>query len=234
MCDKPLQSGAKADNKHSASNNEDLGPLDKFAPELGAYIRRCKILLSCWTIPFEKSDVQTFNEDDGVSARAFALIIIAALIFAARGVENHDEAYTAFASGLAIALTIALNLISHALHITVRDKLVVSAYASTIIVMFLFVVIPQVLFRISPVLYLDLGDIGVTLVSAVVAGVLTFVLLLLKSKLWNRRKVGRIGILDAAILTGGSTVIAIVIALMSPGLFDKFDQLLEKISKFFS
>lgn len=201
-----------------------------------SYIARGKILFTCWTIPLESFDLETFTKADGLSARGLALILIAALTFAERAdpEAGSTEAYTAFAGGIAILLTVLLNLFSRSFHVALRERIVISAYASTIIVMFLFVIAQQLLIYDFPVEYENLGDNGSILVSAVLAGFVAFALLLLKSKLWDKHDIGPHGLFHGMILTGGSTVIAIVVAFISPGLFHLFEELLKKMGNFSS
>jgi hypothetical protein len=116
----------------------------------------------------------------------------------------------------------------------VRRRLVISAYASTIIVMFLFVVVQQVLIYEFPVQLENLKDAGSILVSAILAGLIAFVLLLLKSKVWDKHRIGRLGILHGTTLTSGSTLIAIIVAFMSPRLFHLFEELLNKLGNLLS
>ena len=236
MSNTDLQSGPDLHGKNSDADDEDSGLIQRFLQKIWSYIRRGNILFACWTIPFEKLDLETFTKADGLSARGFALVLIAVLTFAARGdpAAGSTEAYSAFAGGIAIVLTIILNLISRAFHVSVRRRLVISAYASTIIVMFLFVVVQQVLIYEFPVQLENLKDAGSILVSAILAGLIAFVLLLLKSKVWDKHRIGRLGILHGTTLTSGSTLIAIIVAFMSPRLFHLFEELLNKLGNLLS
>lgn len=236
MSNSASQPGPEPPSDNNGPDEEGSGLIKQLLQKLWSYIVRGKILFTCWTIPFEKFGFETFSRADGLSARGFALILIAALTFAERGdpKAGSAEAYTAFAGGIAILLTILLNLISRRFHVAVRERLVISAYASTIIVMFLFVVAQQVLIYDFPVLIENLKDSGSILVSAILAGLIAFALLLLKSKLWDKHQIGPRGLLHGTILTGGSTIIAIVVAFMSPGLFHLFEEALNKVGNLFS
>jgi hypothetical protein len=217
---KEPDSGPNANDPVSSDN--DGGLLSSIAPELSLYLRRIKILFVCWTIPFGRRTVNTFTKDDGASARAFALIIIAALTFAVRGDDPSEEARATLAGGTAIALTIILNLISRAFRVSLRDQIVISAYASTIVVMFLFVLCRRVLIEYFPGYYNQYSDITVILFCAGVAGLAAFALLLLKSKLQGPDGIGDRGVWHGAALTAGSTIILLIIAFMKREWFADF------------
>jgi hypothetical protein len=204
--------------------------LNKYAPELSLYFGRCRIILSCWVIPLRRLAVQTFTPNDGASARAFALLIIAVLTFAVRGSDGDEGSRAALAGGAAIILTLILNLIS--LRFAVTENMVISAYASTIIVMFLYIFSRLVYFFYDPtVLTNDPSLVHQVLSCAVTAGLAAFALLLLKSKLWDKRQIGCDGILHAAILSGGSTIILLIIAFMNSRSFELFGKLMKWLSK---
>lgn len=198
---------------------------NEFAWAIRPLFRRCMILLSCWTTPFSETKIQTFTPDDGISARALALFLIAALTFAVRGdidVTNKKEFFTAFAAGIAAALSAVLNFFARRFDVAVGEKMIISAYASTIIVMVLFVVFQQILF--SSILQDALNQlyVGDVFVPAILAGTATFVLLLIKSAIWDKNDIGFAGVRHGIMLTTGSTIIVIVIAMMSSRLFDQF------------
>ena len=185
-------------------------------------------------MPFgERPNVETFTRNDGVSARAFALFLIAALTFAVRGEAggpNRTEVFTAFSAGIAVILSAVLNLISRAYGIRdIRERLIISAYASTIIVMFLFVIFQQVLIVTDDSLLSLLWNTGDVVVPAAFAGLTTFVLLVVKSAIWDKHPINVAGIRHGLVLTGGSTIIVIVIALMSSRLFDELVEWLSKL-----
>jgi hypothetical protein len=100
--------------------------------------------------------------------------------------------------------------------------------------MFLFVVVQQVLIYEFPEQLENLQDAGSILVSAILAGLIAFVLLLLKSKIWDKHRIGPRGILHGATLTGGSTLISVIVAFMSHRLFHLFEELLNKLGNLLS
>src|ERR1041384_8070852 len=112
----------------------------KLENEIWWTLRRLEILLQSWTTPVNASTVNTFTHDDGVSARAFALILIVALAFAVRG-ESQATAgatFTVLAGGLAVIMSFLLNLFGRTFRVTVSERMILSAYMSTILVMILF------------------------------------------------------------------------------------------------
>jgi hypothetical protein len=223
-----MRDGVNPDPKPDDFENE-------FVWALRPLIRKLALLLSCWTTDL---NVQTFTKEDGVKARALALFLIAALTFAVRSEDagdHHTAVFTAFAGGIAIILSVVLNLISRWFKIPVREQLVMSAYVSTIIVMLFFVIVEIVLVNMFPVGYQDIFDIwngAVVVVPAVAAGFITFAILLLKSKWRDRHIIEPRAITHAITLTGGSTIIVIVVALMKPEVFLWFQWVAEWIDNF--
>ena len=224
----------KPANDSSGPDNDAPGIENEFVWAIRPFLRRCVIILSCWTMPFaERPSVETFTRNDGVSARAFALFLIAALTFAVRGEAggpNRTEIFTAFSAGIAVILSAVLNLISRAYGIRdIRERLIISAYASTIIVMFLFVIFQQVLIVTDDSLLSLLWNTGDVVVPATFAGLTTFVLLVVKSAIWDKHRINVAGIRHGSVLTAGSTIIVIVIALMSSRLFNELVEWLSKL-----
>ena len=221
-------------NDFSGPDNDPPGLENEFVWAIRPFLRRCVIILSCWTMPFaERPNVETFTRNDGVSARAFALFLIAALTFAVRGEAggpNRTEVFTAFSAGIAVILSAVLNLISRAYRIRdIRERLIISAYASTIIVMFLFVIFQQVLIVTDDSLFALLWNTGDVVVPAAFAGLTTFVLLVVKSAILEKHPIKVADIRHGTVLTAGSTIIVIVIALMSSRLFNELVEWLSKL-----
>jgi hypothetical protein len=212
--------------------NEPPAIENEFVWAIRPFLKRCSIIFSCWTTP--SLEVDTFTRDDGVSARAFALFLIAALTFAVRG-DNGDNGganptavFTAFAGGIAIILSAVLNILSRTYKI--RERLVISAYASTIIVMFFFVIFQEILTLTLPfLLYNSFFWYGDVIIPAVLGGIATFALLLMKSAWWDEKPIGRRGFRHGSILTVGSTIIVIIIALLSSRIFHRLVELVSKL-----
>jgi hypothetical protein len=232
MADTVLPTESDPEGQNSGPKEESSSLLDSFAPELALYIRRLKILTWCWVVPFGQLNVQTFTKDDGASARGFALLVIAALTFAVRSDEASEQMRAAFAGGAAIVLTIVLSLVSRAFRISIREQIVISAYASTIVVMFLFVLCRRILIQFFPVLRGSFSVGGQILFCAIMAGLAAFVLLLLKSKYWDRRQIRGRGMWHGTILTGGSTIILILIAFLKHEWFSDLLHSMDFLSKF--
>jgi hypothetical protein len=198
---------------------------NEFAWAIRPLFRRCVILLSCWTTPFIEAKIQTFTQDDGISARALALFLIAALTFAVRGEtggSNNKELFTAFAGGIAAILSAVLNFLARRFDIAVGEKMIISAYASTIVVMVLFVIFQQFLFLSTLEELVHLVDPSDVVVPAIIAGIVTFGLLLIKSAFLDKNNIGSAAVRHGIMLTAGSTIIVIVIGLMSSWVFEQF------------
>jgi len=185
--------------------------------------------------------VDTFKPDDGVSARAFALFLIAALVFAVRG-ESPDQilsssgaqhglhtTFTAIAGGFAIVMSTLLNLANRAFEQKINEPIILSAYASTILVLFSYVVI-DVLFTNAD-WYNDLAEYfwfydpsvgeykGKMVLGCILATVVALVCLLAKARIIDKSKLSADAIFNALGLTVGSGAIAAVVALMSSTTF---------------
>jgi hypothetical protein len=203
--------------------------------------RRGFILFRCWTTPLRSVRVNTFSADDGVSARAFALFLIAALVFAVRG-ESPDQilspsgaqhtlhtTFTAIAGGFAIVMSMLLNVANYAFKGKINEPTVLSAYASTILVLFFYIVI-DVLFTDAG-WYNDLAEYfwfydpgageykGKIVLGCILASAFALVCLLAKARIFDKSKVSLDGIVNALGLTAGSGAIAAVVALMSSSTF---------------
>ena len=89
-------------------------------------------------------------DEDRVSARALALLIIVALIFAIRGDDPSSVgkvSFTAIAAGIGALLSLGLNIASKYWNMNIRDQILISAYGSTICVMLLFLFFSDLLFN---------------------------------------------------------------------------------------
>ena len=128
------------------------------------------------------------THDDGVSARAFALAVIIALTFAVRGesVASSPVAFTALVGGLAAIISTVLNRVIETANlqqkfkVAVRERWLISAYASLIWVMFFFVLF-QSLFFGSNWYGMFTEIFGSILFPLFLAVILTFVILFSKS-----------------------------------------------------
>jgi hypothetical protein len=200
---------------------------EKLETEIGWYLRRIVVLFRGWTTPLNSPAVNTFTKDDGVSARAFALLLIVALVFAIRGEPSSGAAagdtvkgvtLTGLAAGLAVLLSVLLNLASKGLGVTVGERVILSAYASTILVMFGYVVLVTVGPNYDT--YLLWQDyLGPVLLPVLLASVCIFLLLLLKSTLLDKERIGTVALLHGLLLTIGSGMIVWLVARMSGTTF---------------
>jgi hypothetical protein len=198
----------------------------KLENELRWTLRRLKILFTSWTTPVNSPVVNTFTPDDGVSARAFALVLIVALAFAVRGdpVAATGTTFTALAGGLAVVMSFILNFASRTLGVNASERLILSAYVSTILVMFSFFLI-DISVRSVPSLELiseyAADYVGPRHAQAVVVVVLSvliiFALLLLKAWRVDKFKPNRAALVHAAALTIGSGLIVLLVNSLGSG-----------------
>ena len=209
--------------------------VDKLESEVRWVLERAGILMRSWTMSLNSAD--TFKSDDGVSARAFALLLIAALAFAVRGEAGGPMAaqatFTAMAAGLAIVLSAVLNVASKALGVTVRERVILSAYASTILIMIGYAVIatvgPNFNIYVEGTEWLFEDDI---LFAVLLASVLMLIGLILKSLLIDKGAVTRAGLFHAAVLTLGSGVIVLLVAKTSPKMWTTLVKCLSQSNPF--
>jgi hypothetical protein len=196
---------------------------EKLQTELDWYLRRIAVLFRGWTTPLNSPTVNTFTKDDGVSARAFALLLIVVLVFAIRGEPSSGDAakgatLTGLAAGLAVLLSVLLNMLSKAFGVTVGERVILSAYASTILVMFGYVVLATI--GPSHNAYLFWQDyLGPVLLPVLLASLCIFLLLLLKSTLLDKERISAVALLHGLLLTIGSGIIVSLVARMSSATF---------------
>src|SRR5205085_146705 len=71
---------------------------------------------------------------------ALALILIVALAFAVRGDRQATAGatFTALAGGLAVIMSVLLNMFGRTFRVTLSERMILSAYVSTIMVMIFF------------------------------------------------------------------------------------------------
>jgi hypothetical protein len=210
---------------HRPEPGEESGTIQN---EIVWVLHRGVVLFRCWTMPLNAPSFRRISTDDRASARAFALFLIVALTFAVRAdVSNATQAqYTALASALAVVLSIGLRTLSQSFHVRVREPLLISAYTSTIIVLFLYL-FNEAFLKGRP-LYESIREFGTdvlgdplgTLGPMVVAVVSTYCLLVLKVVLWDRNTIGWRVAAHGALVVIGSGAIGWIITLVSNPVFD--------------
>src|SRR5712691_1645479 len=190
---------------------------DKLFDDIVWTLKRSRLLFNYWTMPLLAN---TKPSEDIVSVRAFALVAIVALTFAVRGDPlGGTVSYTVLASAVAAAFSFGLNLLSKTTKVNVREPALVSAYASTILVMLGFL-------AIRPLESLDwyrrwfsdwTGNIAADICLSVAV---VFVLLALKAALWDRNKLSIGAAVQGFGITIGSGAIVAIIYLISKDGFD--------------
>lgn len=214
---------------------KDTAGADKLETEIRWVLGRAGILLRCWTTPLSSTTVDTFTRDDGVSARAFALVLIAALAFAVRGEAGGTAAahttFTAVAGGLAVILSAALNTASRVAGVAVRERVILSAYASTILIMFTYAIIvtigPLYDSYVAATEYVD----G-TILAVSIAALLIFIGLLAKSLFYDKREISAAGFLHGIALSAGSAAIVWLVARVSSTTWNAIVSCLSKPNPF--
>ena len=212
------------------SAGEPPPPLEnsKLENEIWWVVRRVEILLQSWTTPVNAPTVNTFTRDDGVSARAFALILIVALAFAVRGDRQATAGatFTALAGGLAVIMSFLLNMFGRTFRVTLSERMILSAYMSTILVMIFFFLLEissrgnwLAVFAQETVGEVLGKELGPAVAMTVLAVILVFLLLLMKAWLWDKQTVKGKALKHAVALTVGSGVIVLTVSLLSSQVF---------------
>jgi magnesium-transporting ATPase (P-type) len=201
-------------------NNEEHD-VDRLVNEISWTFKRAWILLKNWTMPVI-SPATTPSRDDGVSARALALAVIVGLTFAVRGepLGSNRAAFTAMVGVLAAISSFGLSTaIQHfnlqkKFNVKSRDRWLISAYVSLIGVMFLFVFLQTFLTGFD--WYQMLSEaIGVTLFPIILAVVVTFVLLFLKARIFDKNRIGLLAAIHGAIVVSVCGIITFGISALS-------------------
>ena len=204
----------------------------KVADELVWTVQRARLLFNYWTMPLlmNMKAVSTSGSDTA-SVRGFALLLIVALTFAVRGdMAGSKVSFAVLAAAVAALLSIGLSFISRAMNVTVREPALISAYASTILVMlgFLFV---RAFFTGFNWYEGNLVEIFGPVLAAVVASVaIVYGLLGLKAIFWDKNKVTFLSALIGFGITIGSGSIVCIIAYISN---DGFQFLIEMLCRIY-
>lgn len=202
--------------KPNASENEFLWILQRFF-----------LLLKYWTTPLDKA--VAIPADEQPSVRAFALFLIVALTFSIRADSSGGTyaAVTAMAATVAAVLSAVLSTMSDQFNFRVREQLLISAYASTILVMFLYIVVDNYFLGMS--WYEALSEqFGKTLVTVVLAAAISYVLLIAKAFLIDHHKFSVVGLVHGGGLVFCSGLIVLCISTLSTPIFRLIIQMLSR------
>jgi hypothetical protein len=183
-------------------------------------VRRFFILMRYWTTPLNLPVAA--SPDDQASARTFALFLIVALTYVVR-VDEKVESYagfTAIAGGIALIMSVALSTLSEQFHVRIRERMVISAYASTIFVMIFFVLVETYL----PGTYLfeaiSSGYLGYLKTTIFFAAAISYLVLVAKAVIVDRHRLTILGLVHGASLVAGSSLIVLCISTLSTPLFN--------------
>ena len=199
---------------------------ERLATEIEWALKCVAIMLRNWTMNSMPNAIKS-NATEGASARSFALILIVGLAFAVRADIDPSSQLHAY-SGAAIAaaiggiLTVILNLASNyfaQLHdLDVRERWLISAYTSTILVMLLFVFFDTVL---TGYVWYDLYSrlFGVSVIPTLLAIIVTFLSLYIKAKFFNRNIFGLNVVLHNFLVVLGCGAIVYIVSIMSSEMF---------------
>jgi hypothetical protein len=191
----------------------------QFFDEIVWAVQRSRLLFDYWTMPL-LADTKPSGSEDIVSTRAFALLVIVALTFAVRGEPlGGTISYSVLASAVAAALSFGLNALSKITKVTVREPALVSAYASTILVMLGFLVMRS----LEGLNWYDfLSDyIGTVPTAACLSAATIYVMLVLKAVFWDKNKLSFLAARQGLEITVGSGVIVVVVYFISNDGFDR-------------
>lgn len=192
---------------------------------------RARILFRYWTMPLLTDAAHPDGtQKDTVSARAFAVLLIVWLTFAVRGdLANTKVSITVLAAAAAAALSFCLNLLSRTINVTVREPVLISAYASTILVMLGFPLVRATLDDTN--LYSEyLSDrLGSPVAAIVTSVVVVYVLLCLKAFALDKNRPTLGSALIGLLTTLGSGCIVAIVYRLSP---DQFKSVIDFVCRF--
>ncbi len=189
-------------------------------------LKRAGILLKNWTMPITNS-ATTPTHDDGASARALALAAIVGLTFAVRGepLGSHRAAFTAMIGVLAAIASFGLNAaikrfnLQNRFDAKARERWLISAYVSLIGVMVFFVLFQTTLTGLD--FYEMLSEVmGATLFPIFLAGIATFVLLLIKAIFLDKNRIDAVAVIHGAIVLFACGAITFGISALSNNGFN--------------
>lgn len=164
---------------------------------------------------------------EGVSARGFALLVIVALSFSVRADIDSSSQLNAYSSALiagaigallSVVLNFASGHFSNLKNLEIRERWLISAYASTIMVMIFFVLYDTIL---TGYVWYDMYSrfAGSSVIPTALAIISTFLLLLTKAKFINRNIIVSSVALYNFLVVLGCGLIVYVISIMSTELF---------------
>ncbi|HWV40409.1 hypothetical protein [Pseudorhodoplanes sp.] len=215
-------------------SNEEPKPVipgagnNNWANEVGWALNRLQVIFRYWTMPPDALSLRGMSPEEGVSARALALIVIVALTFAIRGEADsttNGAMLTLLAGGLAAAISVVMNQVSSVLGPTNRDHLLISTYASTILVMLIVLVCQTFLIDLN--WYQDfedlvgaiLGDKRFVAAPAILGVVVTYVVLLVKARFWDGNELDLQSVLWAFAIVASSGVLVFFVAFVRNDVF---------------
>ena len=196
----------------------------KLSNEFVWTLQRSRVLFRYWTMPL-LVDAKTPSgaQQDGVSARAFALLLIVALTFAVRGEPTGDKtaSFTALAAALGAALSFGLNFLAKNTGLKVREPALIGAYASTILVMLGYLLIISFFTGVNWFeIFVDY--VGGHVIAAVILSVgSVYILLVIKALFWDKNKISLASAAVGLGITIGSGIIVYVISYVSNDVFKK-------------
>ena len=212
-------------NGGNAQLDQPGKPQNEIVWSLGRFF----LLLKYWTTPLNTPVI--VSPEDQTSVRAFALFIIVALTFAIRADASTGTyaGYAAMASAIAVVMSVTLNTLSEQFNVQIREQLLISAYASTICVMFLYIFV-EAFFSGTQIYEIPAFYLGTVVTSTIFASVFSYCLLILKAVAVDRRHPNKLGLLHAAGLIAGSSLIVLCIAVLSDPVFKWLVERLRQIT----
>lgn len=210
-----------------AHSGGDADQVQRVANEIIWTLKRSIVIFKSWTMPITTTSKADHTHEDGVSARAFALAIIIALTFAVRGesISSSRVAFTALVGGLAAIISTVMNRVietanlQQKFRVAIRERWLISAYASLIGVMFFFVLFQSIFFGANwYVMFTEL--FGVILFPLFLALVTTFVILLMKSLIVDGHKLNFIAVAHGLGVIFCCAILTFAISILSNDVFN--------------
>lgn len=185
-------------------------------------LQRTLLLFRYWSMPVSSPASSSGTSEEAVSVRAFALLLIVTLTFAIRGDADVKVSFTALVGALAALLSFGLSVLSRSARVDVREAVLISAYASIVLVMVGFLFSRSVFTGVNWYEAFLAHSFGHIVASVIVSVLLVYTILFLKALFWDKSKVSPRAAAEGLAITVGSGVIVGVIAYLNSESFNSF------------
>lgn len=207
-------------NKPPASN-------DTSESELIWAGRKYFLLLRCWTMPVESVPLDNESIDVRTSVKAAALALIVILVFAYRPDLNPENEllYSSATAGITITLSVLLQIVTNYIreHIAIfpRDKMLITGYGSLISVLF-FAIVFNIYGGEINIYQVYADKLGFGLFSVIMATVVSFLLLIMKSIIIDKGKPVFTAMVHSIVVIVLSGLVVLLISYINNDVFKYF------------